>query len=298
MKYAMQENLLHIQTQGTYANKPLSDFLNDYSISKPVRYRYFQEGRFSINGKIVKNPSVTIHKNDVLSILLPQEQINWIPSQISSQVVYENDFVMIVHKPVGCIIHGDENDTDCLNARVAKFLKDRNTPTLIRPIHRLDKDTTGLVLYVKIPFFQPFFDEELQQRKISRHYYAITSGKAPLESGIFLIDDNIGKDRHNSNRFRVSPTGKTAITKVECLKTKNGYNLFGCTLETGRTHQIRVHLSSHNWPIVNDSLYGNPSKDFANMGLWANEISFHDPITRKKHKIKDFENPDFTYFSD
>ncbi len=298
MQYEIKENLLHIQTQGTYSNKPIASFLDDYHISKSTRYQYLTEERFRLNGKVVKNPAELIHKGDTLTIVLPQQPIDWCLSSQSCSIVYENDFVMIVHKEVGCIIHGEENDTDCLNARVAKLLADRNTPMPIRPIHRLDRDTSGLILYVKIPFFQPFFDDELEQRKISRHYYAITTGKPPVLHESFTINDRLGRDRHQSNKFRVSSTGKTAVTQVECLQSKNGYNLFGCTLDTGRTHQIRVHLSSHRWPIVNDPLYGNPSNDFDHMGLWANQISFHDPLTRKKHKIQDFENPDFTYFND
>lgn len=194
------------------------------------------------------------------------------------------------------IIHADRKDeTDCLNACVARYQKDHDIHAPVRPIHRLDQDTAGLVLYSRIPFFQAWFDEQLKEKKIARYYLAIVYGD--LKPGYtFSSDRCIGRDRHHAGMYRVSSDGKNAYTDFECLEQKGPYSLIRCQLKTGRTHQIRVHLSDLGYPIVNDPLYGAGSHDFHHMGLWADQITFRNPITGKKYTIHDRINPDYLYF--
>lgn len=298
MRYTLLADRIQIETGKTYADKPVSAFLDDLCISRSTRYGMLQEKRLLVNDTIVHQASFIIPLNAIVTIILLPQKIDWVQAEEPCTVVYENDFVMIVHKEPGIIIHGDPDDTNCLNAQVAKYLAMHEKQIFVRPIHRLDQDTAGLVLYSKIPFFQPWFDKQLEEKNITRHYLAIVNGKKLSLGKKFACVDPIGRDRHNAGRYRVSKTGKEARTNCECLAVKDGYCLIGCSLETGRTHQIRVHLSAKALPIVNDPLYGHPSHMFRHMGLWADSLTFRDPLTRKKHKIRDRYNADYTFFDD
>ncbi len=294
MKYERKSDRIIIHPSQQYAGKTIEDFLNEYMISKKNRYLLIQNRQILLNDEPVRNSSEVIGTRSI-AVLIPSEESGWLAAEKPCQVVYENDFVYIVHKEPGCIIHGEPGDTGCLCAQAARWQEEHGIHAPVRPIHRLDKDTQGLVLFSKIPFFQPWLDAQLAKKEIRRHYLAVTRGRS--EPGKkYVFSDRIGRDRHQNGVYRVSKNGAEALTRAECLAAENGYLLFGCELETGRTHQIRVHLSHHGFPIVNDPLYGTASKDFRNMGLWADEITFRDPLTRKKHRIHDTENEDYSIF--
>ena len=294
MKYTRNENSIVIFPSQQYEKKSVRDFLDEYLISRKNRYLLLQNRQILLDGKPVTSDEQLIGSQPI-TLLIPPEEPDWKPATAPCKVVYEDDFVYIVHKEPGCIIHGVADDDTCLNAMAARYQLDHQILSPVRPLHRLDKDTQGLVLYSKIPFFQPWLDSQLAEKQISRHYLAITRGRCkPHTKAVYK--DRIGRDRHKNGVYRISKTGVEAVTRTECLAEKNGYLLFACELETGRTHQIRVHLAGHGFPIVNDPLYGTPSRDFRHMGLWADEITFRSPITRKKHRIHDIKNDDYQLF--
>lgn len=295
MKYTLENNLLTIETLGAYQGKTIADFLDDYKQSKKNRYLLMQKKQLLLNGKAVIDPQTPIG-TDNITLLLEESQPDWTPAEKPCQVVYEDAFVYIVHKEPGIIIHGEETDTVCLNAMASRYQMLHGILAPVRPIHRLDKDTQGLVLYSKIPFFQPWFDAQLAEKKIKRNYLAICYGHC-RQGEKFTCNRPIGKNRHEANKYRISSTGVTAVTHVQCLAAEKGYCVMRCELETGRTHQIRVHLADKGFPIVNDPLYGSASCDFKQMGLWAYEIEIRNPVTHKKHKIHDIPNPDFDFFA-
>lgn len=294
MKYERRSDRIIIHPSQQQADKTIGDFLDEYLVSRKNRYLLLQNRQILLDEDPVKNISEIIGRHDI-TVMIPDEECGWVPAGTACDVVYEDDFVYIVHKDAGMIIHGEPGDTDCLCARAAKWQEDHGIHAPVRPIHRLDRDTQGLVLFSKIPFFQPWLDAQLAKKEIRRHYLAIVRGRS--EPGKkYTFRDPIGRDRHQSGVYRISRTGLEAVTRAECLAAENGYLLFGCELETGRTHQIRVHLSHHGFPIVNDPLYGTASKDFTHMGLWADEITFRSPVTRKKHRIHDIGSEDFKIF--
>lgn len=294
MKYERLSDRIIIHPSQQYAGKTIADFFDEYRISRKNRYLLLQNRQILLDETAVKRAEETIGSHDLI-ILLPEEEIDWPLAEKPCRVVYEDDFVYIVHKDPGCIIHGEADDVSCLNAMAARWQADHGIHAPVRPLHRLDRDTQGLVMYSKIPFFQAWLDHQLSEKQIRRHYLAITRGRCPLKTRM-VWRDRIGRDRHQSGVYRVSPNGVEAVTAAECLDSRCGYLLFGCELETGRTHQIRVHLSHHGYPIVNDPLYGTASNDFEHMGLWADEITFRSPVTRKKHRIHDTDNEDFRLF--
>lgn len=289
MKYEFIDNKLHIQNDKF---NTIEEFLNHFKQSKKNKYLLLQNKQILINDEVVKYIHTNIF-NKQITLILEDNKVDWKPSSKKCEIIYEDPFVLIVHKQAGIIIHSDTNE-ECLNNEVARYYVDHDIHTTIRPIHRLDKETTGLVIYSKIPFFQPYFDYQLEEKRIHREYLAVVIGNRNI-GDIFTVNKPIGRDRHISNKYRISKNGKDSITHFEVIGKKHGYNLIRCTLETGRTHQIRVHLSSIGLPIVNDSIYGIASSDFKEMGLFAQNVTFYNPLTNKKHKIKDLHEH-FTHF--
>ncbi|MBR2845325.1 MAG: RluA family pseudouridine synthase [Solobacterium sp.] len=294
MRLTAKPGRLELLMDASMAGKTVSDFLDMYLISSGNRYRMKTEETLLLNHVPVKDEQTVLHAKDVITILIKHEEPGFMPADEACDVIYEDDLVYVVHKDAGIIIHEtDRNDT--LASMAARWQNDHGLHVPVRYIHRLDKDTSGLVLFVKVPFFQAWFDDQLQKKKIRRHYMAVCTGKAK-KGQKFTFDQPIGKDRHVSGKYRVSETGKPAVTKAECLDTKNGFLLMGCELETGRTHQIRVHLSHSRHPIVNDPLYGVPSVSFRNMCLWADRMEFRNPVDGELISVSDRKNPDYEFF--
>jgi 23S rRNA pseudouridine1911/1915/1917 synthase len=175
------------------------------------------------------------------------------------QVLYEDDHLMVVNKPAGLIIYpGSPEDTCTLAHLVMRYYRENGLQRRVRHVHRLDKDTTGAILYAKHSYSARALDVLLTQGHIKRTYLAVIHGKFATSKE--KIELPIGRDRHHAGRYRVSPTGKTAVTHVQVLETREVANgdvsLVQCHLETGRTHQIRVHMAELGHPIVGDELYG------------------------------------------
>jgi len=179
------------------------------------------------------------------------------------------------------LVHpSDKSGQHTLVNAVSHYYKQTNQNIRVRYIHRLDVDTSGLLVFVKTPFLHSYYDYLLKEKKIRRDYYAIVDGVPKRPTG--TIHAKIGKDRHHSSRRRVSPTGDTATTHYRVIDTNSSFALLECTLETGRTHQIRVHLQHLGHPIVGDSLY-NPkiTKRITRHALHAFRITLIHPFTNE-----------------
>ncbi len=296
MRYTFTDNRLTIDPGGSFLKRTVSDFFDQYAQSRRSRYLLIQEKRILLDDVPVRDAGQIIG-NAKITVIEKTEEPGWVCAAEPCRVIYNTSLLYIVHKDPGIIIHGEPDDTSCLMASAAKWQADNHIQVPVRPIHRLDRDTQGLVFFSKSPFFQPWFDLQLKDKQIQRRYLAVCYGT--LEPGAsFICNEPLGKDRHRNNVYRVSANGTEARTDVTCIARKGPYVLLDCRLHTGRTHQIRVHLNHHGLPIVNDPIYGRPSDDFRNMGLWAESIEYRDPITRKKHRIHDEPADDFTYFQE
>lgn len=285
MQYQIHENKLILPPQKALEPLTIKNLLDKFFLGKSQQHLYRQEDRILLSGKACQYQEEIIGQQEV-TILFPVQEVDWMPSEEEAQVVYESPFALVVHKPAGMIIHSSPKDSHCLNAQVARYYLNHHLKIFVRPIHRLDKDTSGLVFYSKIPFFQSYFDNALQRREIKRNYYAICLGDSPIQE-TYRFKDPIGRDRHKAGLYRVSPSGKEAETLVHYLRPYKEFHLFDCELMTGRTHQIRVHLSFHHYPIVNDMDYGLFRKNLSTMGLFAYQLKFKDPISHKSHRIED-----------
>jgi 23S rRNA pseudouridine1911/1915/1917 synthase len=199
-----------------------------------------------------------LQKGDKLFINFYEGLVDEItPTYMDIDPLYEDDHLLIVNKPAGMDTHPNEPEqTNTLLNGVAFYLQSMGQPAWVRHIHRLDRDTTGAILFAKHPLASAVLDRMLEQRLIKRTYIALVQGILKKKKG--TINESIGRDRHHATRRRVSTTGQTAITHFQLIETypKQDFSLVKCWLDTGRTHQIRVHFSHLGHPLLGDTLYG------------------------------------------
>lgn len=194
-------------------------------------------------------------------------------------VLYEDDFCLVLDKPAGMPVHESyAGQSGTLDAAAAGHLLRAGDPLPVRHIHRLDDDTSGPVLYSKNDLAQQRLDEAMREKRIDRIYIAVVHGRLREAKGI--IDAPIGKDRHHKSRRRVSAGGETAITRYERLFASDSYSVARVKLETGRTHQIRVHMSHLGHPLLGDMLYGGkPAGGLRHQALHGERLIFPHPLT-------------------
>ena len=205
----------------------------------------------------------------------PKKEIPW-GNPALVQEIYQDQHLIVVNKPEGIKTHGNHPNEIALLNHVSAYVGQT-----CYVVHRLDMETSGLVLFAKNPFILPILNRLLEKKEISREYWALVDGN--ISSKELVFRDKIGRDRHD-RRKRIVDTknGQYAETHVSRLKQfPNKTSLVRCKLKTGRTHQIRVHLSHHNFPILGDPLYNSKSKT-SRLMLHAFRLSFTHPLTLEK----------------
>ncbi|WP_419889841.1 RluA family pseudouridine synthase [Paenibacillus xylanexedens] len=231
--------------------------------------------------------------------LFASQPIDVEPRWADVDVLYEDDFCLVMHKPAGMKLHPDGSRTDqaiTLDHVVASYYEMNGIQASVRHIHRLDEDTTGPVLYAKNAFALAKLDEAMRRKEIGRHYLAIAGGQIPLE--LHKIDAPIGKDRHHKQRRRVSEGGQEAVTHVEIVEVWERATLVRLKLDTGRTHQIRVHLSYAGHPLIGDALYGGRADAIGRQALHGEMLKFSHPLTGAMIEVNDPWPSDFTQLAE
>nr|WP_076759750.1 RluA family pseudouridine synthase [Edaphobacillus lindanitolerans] len=226
----------------------------------------------------------------VLTLNVPETESAYVPEEGDLTVAYEDGHCLVVHKPAGIAVHPNVpgGNGTLLNRVTGRSLKEGRP--YAEHVHRLDQGTSGLVLIARHPVAKALFDRMLEEKAIRRTYLAEISGRLRRPKG--TIDAPIGRDRHHATRRRISPGGQTAVTHYEAVRAGNGTSLVSLDLDTGRTHQIRVHLAHLGHPIIGDTLYGGrPSP--AGYRLQADRLSFTHPFTGEPHRIQDPVQPDW-----
>lgn len=200
-------------------------------------------------------------------------------------VRYEDEHCLIVSKPKGMATHpNDEWDVDTCMNHVMAHIK-ANGGHYAEHVHRLDLGTKGLLLVAKHPIAKSIFDRMIEEKSIIRTYEAEVQGNIRQESG--TINESIGKDRHHGTRRVVSPSGQHAVTHFEVVKRFKGTCVVHLVLETGRTHQIRVHMAHIGHPIVGDTMYNARQTASGDYELHAIQLEFEHPFLNKRVVVKD-----------
>ncbi|MDE7214107.1 MAG: RluA family pseudouridine synthase [Anaeroplasmataceae bacterium] len=263
--------------------------------SRSYALKAIEEGKVLVNGKIEK-PSYALKLGDEISYEPLEEQtLNMDAKDLGLEIIYEDSDVAVVNKPKGMVVHpGAGNQEDTLVHGLLYELDDLATINgVIRPgiVHRIDKDTTGLLMIAKNDMAALALAEQLKNHSCKRRYQALVYGIFAESKG--KINAPIGRDPEDRKKMAVSKTGKQAVTHFTVLKRFKDFTLIECELETGRTHQIRVHMSYIGHPIVGDKVYGR-RKVIGDQGqfLHAKLIGFKHPRTQEWMEF-DSELPEY-----
>lgn len=268
----------------------------------PAKSRSFfthliKEGRVLVDGESVK-AGVSLKADQEISVDFPEEvPLDVSPEDIPLDIVYEDEDVILVNKPKGMVVHpaaGHLSGT-MVNALLYHCKDLSGINGVLRPgiVHRIDMDTTGIVIACKNDEAHQKIAEQLAAHSMTRAYYALVAGGFSSDTG--TVDQPIGRDPKDRKKMAVREKGKHAVTHYEVVQRYQGYTLIRCRLETGRTHQIRVHMASIGHPLVGDPLYGAKKQPFHTEGqcLHAYLLGFRHP---KSGAYMEFSVPLPAYF--
>lgn len=278
--------LKYTVTNNTYTT--INNILKEeFHISNRLFVKLLNSNTVFLNGKNV-DTRTRVHKNDIISVNLdlPEDNSNIIPKASSLDIIYEDSWLLVLNKPAGIAIHPSFLHYDNSLSNGVKYYFDTiHLKKKIRPINRLDYNTSGIVLFAKSEYIQEILSQQMQNNEFKKEYLCVINGI--LEKKSSILDFPIARKNGSIIERCVSLDGKPSITKYSVIKefkSKN-FSLVKCILETGRTHQIRVHFSHINHPLLGDTLYGNPSNLIDRQALHSYKVSFVHPITKKELTI-------------
>lgn len=238
-----------------------------------------------VNGKVIKasykinlNEEIIIHDEEFKA----EEDI--LPVKMDLNIVYEDEYLMVINKPSGLVVHpGNGNYNNTLVNGLMYYTKNlSDVGGEFRPgiVHRIDKDTSGLLLIAKTNQVHEILAGDFKNKRIKREYIALLDGV--FRQGSATIDAPIGRDKQNREKMAVVEDGKHAVTHMKVLKRFKEYTLVSCILETGRTHQIRVHMAYIGYPVHNDPVYAKKEATSFGQFLHSYKMNFVHPITKKE----------------
>ena len=269
-------------------------------LSRSSVQKYITQGHILVNEQ-KKKASYLVQNEDVIDMQIPKpKEVNIKAQDIPISIVYEDKDILAVNKPKGLVVHPANGNPDgtLVNAIMA-ICKDSLSGIggEIRPgiVHRLDKDTSGIMLVAKTDKAHIDLSEMLKNHEIKKTYIALVRGVVKEEEA--TIDMPIGRSAKDRKKMAVTEKGKNAITHFKVLKRFKNCTLLKVNIETGRTHQIRVHLAQIGHPVLGDTVYSNGKNEFGIVGqcLHAKSLEFKHPITGKQMKLE-AELPE--YFKD
>lgn len=284
MHYHKEKNHLVIEIDERIQGMTLLEFFHYLHLSKKTIHLLRQNKDYTLNNTYV-DYQIILKDKDILSIKAYEQGRDFVEQESSLDIIYEDDLLCIVNKPSNLIIHPDDKSKkDTLCNYVSYYYQQTHQYLPIRYLHRLDRDTTGLVMFCKCALLQPYFDALIASKEIKKTYLAIIQGHLPKRE--MTIDLPIGQDRHSKNKMCISKTGKDALTHFKEIKSNKEKTLIECLIKTGRKHQIRVHLNSLHHPLIGNQLYGKSSPFINRMALHAYRLEFVHPLTYQTMMIE------------
>jgi 23S rRNA pseudouridine1911/1915/1917 synthase len=241
------------------------------------------DGVFKNNISVKMNEKLSV--GDLITVCLPDEHSEFISEEIKMEVCYEDNDLLIVNKPAGIVVHPTKgHQTGTVANGIMHYMEMTNQSFKVRFINRLDKDTSGLLIVGKNSFSQDEMSKQMEENNIIKKYIAVVKGHFENEEG--TIDLPIGQEEGEIRRI-VNAEGFASVTHYKVIKEfEKDYTMIQLILETGRTHQIRVHLKHIGHPIVSDSLYGESEPELINrQALHAEYLSFNHPIRKDKIEV-------------
>lgn len=271
--------------------------IENITINDILEKKLFMSAR--LKNKLIKNKAIllnntftdtrtTVHAGDILNIILdlPEDNSNIVSKQIPLDIVYEDAHMLVINKPAGIAVHPSILHFDnSLSNGVKYYFDSIGLYKKIRAVNRIDCNTSGLVIFAKNEYIQECLIKQMASKTFCKTYLAIVSGHMAQNSGIINVP--IARKENSIIERCVSPLGQIAITKYNVVKKFKNYSLVSCTLDTGRTHQIRVHMAYSGNPILGDSLYGNKEQYFiSRQALHSYKMNFIHPIYKTSLHLK------------
>lgn len=292
----MKEYKITKNEENIRIDKLISDLEKD--ISRTAIKRMIEQGSILVNQRQVKT-SYKVASEDTITINEEEpREADLLPQDIPLKIIYEDEDILIINKEKGMVVHPGNGNPDgtLVNAVMAKCKGSLSgIGGKIRPgvVHRIDKDTSGLVIIAKNDKAHINISEQIKNREVKKVYVALVRGV--ISENEAVINMPIGRSTKDRKKMAVSRNGKEAITEFEVLKRYKDFTYIKLNIKTGRTHQIRVHMSEIGHPVVGDEVYSNGKNPFNVKGqmLHAKELEFVHPVTNKK---VEFEAPLPEYF--
>lgn len=277
------------------AGKTVQDILTGpLAISRRMIQKLTRNKGILYNDKptFLKRPVKEGHVIKVASSL--EEDLTITPEPVDFGIVFEDEEILVVDKPAGLNVHPVRSgQKETLAAGIAYHWMKQGESAKVRLVHRLDRDTSGLLVVAKSMYAHQHLDRQLKERTLKRAYQALVEGQMSKLSGSFMYP--IGRSSKNPSKREVRPDGEEAVTHYHVLETLIGASLVELTLDTGRTHQIRVHLAHAGHPVIGDRLYGSVSRFIRRQALHATQLRFihprtNEPLTFTSHLPEDIVN--------
>ena len=274
-----------------YAGMTLEGYLKEVmSVSARQRQKLFFSRGVYVNGGSAHTKRL-LKAGDMVAIRQFKDTgYGAVPEEGAVDVLYEDDAVIVLNKPAGVLVHpAGQTKSGTLANYLANYFRQQGRVVTVRALHRLDRDTTGCVLFAKTAEAQARLEAMLASGQVHRKYAAVVDGDAGLLRERFpagAIDLPIGRNALQPNRRQVMEEGKRAVTRFEVVSQGRSYSLLSLTLETGRTHQIRVHLAHVGYPVAGDRMYGTRSRDIGRQALHGAELDFLHPVTGERIAVK------------
>lgn len=294
----MKEYIITSDTENIRLDKVIS--ILDTELSRSMIQKMLENSKILVNGKKEKASYKTKIDDKIEVEEIVAKEIELKAQDIPIEIIYEDSDIIVVNKPKGMVVHPANGNPDGTLVNAIMNICKGSLSGIggeIRPgiVHRIDKDTSGLLIIAKNDKAHINLSEQIKNREITKKYVALVRGIVKENSA--TIDMPIGRSNKDRKKMAVRKDGKNAITHFNVIKRYNGYTYLDIKIDTGRTHQIRVHLSEIGYPIVGDSVYSNGKNPFGVEGqmLHAKSLEFKHPITGKILKL---EAPLPEYFED
>lgn len=256
----------------------------EFSMSDRLLLKLKKLDKIYLNGNVtsVNHP---VLENDLIECYLDYEEdnSNIVPTEMPLNIIYEDEAYIVVSKNAGIPVHPSmDHYTDSLSNGIAFYFNQIGLKKKIRPVNRLDKDTSGIVIFAKNEYIQECLVRQMKSKEFIKKYIAVVNGNLDNLEG--TINAPIARKEGSIIERCVSETGDIAITHYKVLKRKTDFDIVECILETGRTHQIRVHFAYLGHSLLSDTLYGTSSSLINRQALHAYKVEFTHPLSKKKVK--------------
>lgn len=258
---------------------------NEFKISSRLLHKLINSNQIFLNSNSIDTRSI-VKENDVIVVDLDfvEESENIISQKMDLNIIYEDDAILAINKPASIAIHPSIlHYSDSLANGVKYYLESIGLKRKIRPINRLDLNTSGLVIFAKNEYVQECLIQQMNKNIFKKEYLAIVDGIFDKDCG--TINLKIDRKENSIIERCISENGQSAITHYKVIKAFDTFSLVKCTLETGRTHQIRLHMSAIGHPLLGDTLYGIESDLINRQALHSYKMNFIHPITNKKVEL-------------